>query len=339
MKTAPAAAPDSAPIPAAESATESATDSASALEQTLMADAPREKNRAAWHARLADIGQQEGFFEPLGPDHSALFVKRGKTLVVTFDDPDDVPAPGDNRLPWVFDYTQSHDWSVLSLMAQDQTWYRDDAVFDFFDRQQSTGFFDPFDRVVFYGASMGAYAACVFSSAVPGATVICISPQATLDRDIAPWETRYKTAWRRNFKSRYGYGPEMIASAQQVFLFYDPTSHLDAMHTALFRNDNVTKLKCRFMGHRIVSLWAAMGVLKPVVEGCVDGSLTTPRFYHLMRARHDTPRYQKEMLVRLRDQKRHALLIRYCRGVLSKRGAPTFRKEMNNALQLLERTT
>lgn len=302
----------------------------------ILDDTPVEENREAWHARLADIGRQEGFFEELGHQHSALFVRRGKTLVVTFDNLDNVYERGEDRMPWGFSYTQSRNWSVLGLMAHDWTWYRDEAVYGFFDRLRDDGFFKEFDKVVFYGASMGAYAASVFSSAAPGATVICISPQATLDRDLTSWETRYKKVWRRNFVDCYGYGPEMIASAEKAYVFFDPLASLDAMHAALYQSANVTKLKCRFMGHRIASLWMSMGVLKPVVEGCIDGTLSTTEFYRLMRRRHETPRFQREMLDRLRRQNRHALTVRYCKHVLSNRRAPKFRHEMKQAKKALE---
>ena len=44
------------------------------------------------------------------------------------------------------------------------------------DELRDSGFFARFRRVIFYGASMGGYAAAAFSSAAPGATVILISP-------------------------------------------------------------------------------------------------------------------------------------------------------------------
>jgi pimeloyl-ACP methyl ester carboxylesterase len=296
-----------------------------------------EETREDWRARLADIGQKEGFFEDIGDQHSALFVRRGDTLVVTFDNLDHVYERGEDRMPWGFGYTTSRGWSVLGLMAHDWTWYRDEAVHDFFDRLRDDGFFDKFKRVVFYGASMGAYAAAVFSAAAPGATVICISPQATLDRDVTSWETRYHKAWKRDYNSRYGYAPNMIAQANKAYLFYDPTAPLDAMHAALFQSDNIVRMKCRFMGHRIASLWANMGVLKPVIEGCIEGTLTQTQFYRLMRARHTTPRYQHEMLDRLKAQNRHALLVRYCKHILSVRRGPKFRREMQNSRRILER--
>ena len=56
-----------------------------------------------------------------------------------------------------------------------------------------------------------------------------------------------------------------------------------------------------------------------------------------MRARHTTPRYQREMLDRLKAQNRHALLVRYCKHILSVRRGPKFRREMQNSRRILER--
>ena len=285
----------------------------------------------AWRTNLAKIGEDEGFYEELGTEHTALFVERGKTLIVTFENLDHVYDRGDEKMPWGYDFVTSRGWSMLGMMAHDWTWYRDRDVLDFFDRLRDQGFFRQFDKVVFYGASMGAYAAATFSAAAPGATVICISPQATLDRDVASWETRYRKAWRRNYRGRYGYAPDMIRHADAVHLFFDPRAPLDAMHAALFRGANVWKYNCRFMGHRIASLWLQLGILKPVVEGCVDGSLTQTQFYQLLRRRRENNRYQKEMLQTLEKADRPCLLIRYCGAVLARRRAPHFPNAMKAA--------
>lgn len=296
-----------------------------------MKDEDAVQSQTEWQANLAEIGAREGFYEALGEDHTALYVARGKTLIVTFENLDHVYERGADRMPWGFDFVSSRGWSMLGLMAHDWTWYRDGAVHDFFDRLRGDGFFEKFDKVIFYGASMGAYAAAVFSSAAPGATVICISPQATLDREIASWETRYRKVWWRDFGGRYGYAPKMVASAQSMHLFYDPRAPLDAMHAALFQGENVHKYRCRFMGHRIASLWLLMGVLKPVIEGCVDGSMSQSAFYTLLRRRHDVSRYQKEMLSTLEKANRPRLVVRYCTAVLARRRAPAFRKALKEA--------
>lgn len=293
--------------------------------------------KSEWTAELSRLGQEHGFFEELGADHTALFVKGGKTLIVTFENLDHVFDNNDNRLPWGFDFVQSQGWSILGLMAHDWTWYRDDAVHDFFDRLKSEKFFEQFDNVVFYGASMGAYAACAFSAACPGSTVIAISPQATLDRDICSWETRYQKAWKRDFNAPYGYAPEMVEQAKNVFLLFDPLEPLDAMHAALFRADHITKFKCRFMGHRIASALIQMKILKSTIGGCVDGSMTREIFYTQLRARHEFRRYLRELLGRI-DEDRHPLLIAILANYVLLRGnGPKFRQKMKTANDLLRK--
>lgn len=288
---------------------------------------------------LVRLGEQEGFYRRLGDKHSALFSQRGDTLVVTFENLDHVFDQTADRLPWGYAFTKSKNWSLLGLMAHEWSWYRDDAVLKFFQELAASGFFDQFKRVIFYGASMGAYAACAFSSAVPGADVVAISPQATLDREIASWETRYHKAWRRDFSGPFGYAPDEVATARRVVLFYDPAAPLDAMHAALFRGDNIQKIRCRHMGHRIMSLWVAMGVLKPVVEEVMQDDIDVVALYRLMRARHDTPRYQKEMLERLQKAGRDALVVRWCEAVLSRRRGPKFRAALRDAQRRIARKT
>jgi len=287
--------------------------------------------KAVWQNELQALGAAEGFYEDLGSEHTALFVERGKTLIVTFENLDHVFEGEESRMPWGYNFVVGQNWSMLGLMAHGWTWYRDDAVFDFFDRLRDEGFFERFEKVVFYGASMGAYAAANFSAAAPGSTVIMISPQATLDRQIAAWETRYHKAWIRDFDGRYGYAPTHVQAAETAHLFYDPRMPLDAMHAALFQSENVVKYPCRYMGHRIASLWILMKLLKPVVSECVEGILTPVRFAQMMRVRRHTHRYQREMLERLEGMKRPWLIAQYCRAVLATRGGPKFRKALRAA--------
>ena len=60
-------------------------------------------------------------------------------------------------------------------------WFRYPKVHAYFNRLVDDGFFDDLDKVVFYGAGPCGYAAATFSVAAPGATVVAIQPQATLD--------------------------------------------------------------------------------------------------------------------------------------------------------------
>ena len=51
---------------------------------------PGAMDKEAWNAELRALGEAQGFFEELGEDHTALFVKSGKTLIVTFENLDHV---------------------------------------------------------------------------------------------------------------------------------------------------------------------------------------------------------------------------------------------------------
>lgn len=297
----------------------------------MMDGANEPVTKSDWRDALRQLGDAEGFYEELGDKHTALHIKRGDTLIVTFENLDHVFEDGEGKMPWGFDFVTKRGWSMLGMMAHDWTWYRDEDVYAFFDRLKSTGFFEGFERVVFYGASMGGYAAAAFSAACPGATVVAISPQATLSRADASWETRYRKAWKRDFSTQYGYAPDMVQTAEKVFLFYDPFAPLDAMHAALFRGDNVVKLRCRYFGHRIASMWIRLGILKPIVEQSIAGTLTEAAFYKMLRGRREDARFQREMLDRLDKKGRPWLIVRYCEAVLARRGGPKFRQAMKAA--------
>lgn len=296
----------------------------------MLAD-PADMSFDQWRAHLHALGADEGFYEELGTQHTALYLERGRTLIVTFENLDHVYERGVGRLPWGHAYVRDRDYSMLGLMAHDWTWYRDDAVFDFFDNLRDTGFFSRFERVVFYGASMGAYAAAAFCSACPGADVIAISPQATLDRDIASWETRYRKGWVRDWTGRYAYGPDELRAARRFYMFWDPHAQLDAMHASLYRGDNVARFRCRFMGHRIASLWQNLGILRPIIDGCIDGTLDRARFHALIAARKDSGRYQRELLGQVKARGKPRLAAALCEYVLDKRRAPHFRAELKAA--------
>jgi pimeloyl-ACP methyl ester carboxylesterase len=286
-----------------------------------------QKAREAWRANLDNMVEKDGFFKEISARHKAIYIPQtgeaGKTLVVVFDNLDDVRQDSE-RLPWAVDFISSQGWSALGFMAHGPTWYRDENVYDFFDGLRDDGFFDGFDRVVFYGTSMGGYAAATFSAASPGATVVAINPQATLDREVANWEKRYRPAWKYDYTSRYGYAPDMVKSAERMWLFFDSQGVADSMHASLFQGDNITKVRCPFMGHGMLSVWREIGVLKAVVSGCINGTITKPEIHALMCGRHNTPKYQKKVMTHLVKTNRHRLVVRYCDAVTARRGAPHF---------------
>jgi len=250
-----------------------------------------------WAEIARGLAGPEGFFVENG-QHSFLFIPRGPVLVVTFDNLDIAMTKREDRRPWGFDFIARQGWSMLGVMAKGWTWYRDPWVFGEFDRLAAEGFFARFERVVFYGASMGGYAAAVFCAACPGADVVAISPQSTLDKSVVPWETRYSAVWGRDFSGKYGDAAEASRAARQVTLLYDPHEPLDAGHADRFTGPNVVRLRAPLLGHRLGSSLNQMGILSPIILGALSGRLTDAEFYRLLRARRDSARYQRELFHR-----------------------------------------
>ena len=281
---------------------------------------------------------ENDFIKELGEDHVGIYVQGDDTLVVCFENLDKVEESNMNRAPWGYSFISGLGHSFLGLMAAKWSWYRDNAVLDFFDELKEQVFFDQFSKVVFYGASMGGYAAAAFSSVAPGSTVIIVSPQATLERRTASWETRYRKAWIRDFTGRYGYAPDQVKSAKKVHLFFDPDNREDAMRAALFRGENIYKFRCLFLGHRMASLMQRMGILKSTVLSCINGDITSNSFYSDLRKRREENRYLLEMLNRLVRKKRPDLIVKYCSAVLVRRPGPKFRRQLNIARKTLEQS-
>lgn len=282
-----------------------------------------------WDSIAQGLAGDEGFYRPGVAGHSFLFIPRSeKVLVVTFDNLDITMTKRADRRPWGFKFIQDQGWSMLGVLAGGWTWYREPWVWQQFDDLRASGFFKRFGRVVFYGASMGGYAAAAFSPAAPGADVVAISPQSTLDKAVVPWETRYKVAWDRDFTGPYGDAAEVSRAARRVSILYDPYEPLDAAHAARFTHANVMRLRTPLLGHRLGSSLNQMGILSPIILGALSGDLTEAGFYRLLRARKDFPRYQRELFLRAVDRGHADLARRLARHVLAKGENRAIRKEL-----------
>jgi hypothetical protein len=286
---------------------------------------PSAADDQSWSAIAATLAGPEGFYRETA-DHSFVFIPRSDTLVVTFDNLDIAMEKRKDRRPWGFSFIEKQGWSMLGVMANGWTWYRDPWVSQQFDALRDSGFFRPFRRVVFYGASMGGYAAAAFVAACPGADVVAISPQSTLDKSVVPWETRYKTAWSRDFSGPYGDAAQASRAAGRVFLLYDPYEPLDTGHARRFDGPNVTALRAPLLGHRLGSSLQQMGILSPITLGALNGTLTEAEFYRMLRARKTFSRYQKELFKRVVDRGHAGLARRLGRYVLT-RGDNRFIRE------------
>jgi len=261
-------------------------------------------SRADWLAHLDQIGAMHGFFDRVGAQHLALYVQEGDTLLVTFDEVGRVMRTGRDGLPIGFEAVSKREWSYLSLMAEGDTWFRDDALYRFFDRLIDDGFFDSFDQVIFLGAGpMCGYAAAAYSVAAPGAKVVALSPAATLNREAAPFELRFRKAWRKDFTDRFGFAPSMLDAASEAFILYDPNELLDAAHAAQFRGRNVTRLRFRGAGRNLLTLLDPGANLDRVLKATANGRMSPLRFAQIIRRlRQTSPDYLKRLLDRAEER-------------------------------------
>ncbi|MFC3615858.1 phosphoadenosine phosphosulfate reductase [Lutimaribacter marinistellae] len=271
-----------------------------------------------WKEKLIAQAEAEGMAQILGEQHFATFIDRDSTLIVTFETIQGIRAMSETQQPFGFELVKAQGWSHLCIISDGDTWFRDAKVYGFFDRLVDDGFFEDFDHVVFYGAGPCGYAAAAFSVAAPGATVVAVQPQATLDPRMTEWDDRFTEMRRVSFTDRYGYAPDMLDAAEKAFVLYDPHEQLDAMHATLFARSNVTRLRMRMMGGELQSRLLDMNLLYRLLTLAGTGNLNPRSFSRLYRARRSYPKYLKMVVARLDQQNRPYMTMLVCRNVIAR---------------------
>lgn len=287
-------------------------------------------DRQIWMSRVDDIAEDAGYAEPVGPDHMALLIDGGRSLIVAFETVPRIRRQNDGAAPLGWGFVQSHGWSSLTIMAEDNVdWFRHPAVYGYFDRLIDDGFFDDFDEVLFYGAGAAGYAAAAYSVAAPDARVLVLQPQATLDVRRTPWDRRFPQARRLDFSSRFGYAPMMVETASKVSVIHDPTITEDAVHAGLFDGGNTDHFLCPYIGPDAERALMGMDVFPDLIDMAMEDSLTPSVFATLWRARQSHLPYLRTMFHRLDGEDRHErLLARLCRAVDAKGDRPMFGRKL-----------
>ncbi len=284
-------------------------------------------DRDQWFARIDELCAEEGYFEPLGKSHSAYFHDDGPILLVSFELLDRILARK-GQMPFGHDVAVANGWSHLTLICDGETWFRDPAVWGYFDRLVDEAFFEDFDRVLFYGAGDAGYAACAYCVCAPGATVLAISPRATLDPAITGWDHRNTSLRRLDFSTRYGYAPDMTEGASRVFVVFDPQMPENAMHAALFRADWVTPLPARHFGDSIEAAIEQTGILPDLLTAACEARLDPVGFARLWRIRRRYSPYLRGMLRKTEMAQRPRLALMVCRSVVARMGGYRFRRKL-----------
>lgn len=297
--------------------------------------------RSEWRDTVHSLGEEFGYSQSLGDRYSAVFLDDKPRLLVSFDTFERSTERTEKGYPLAMELASKHGWSSLTLLAhspeESDNWFRSAHIYRYFDRLVDEGFFEDFDQVVFYGAGPCGYAAAAYSVVAPGATVIAIAPQATLDGRLASWDRRFPFTRRMDFSSRYGFAPDMVDGADQAYVFYDPRVEIDAMHAALFHKPHVTRVPCRLFGSDPEYEMIEMNALAPILEAAMEGTLDRRTVTRALRRRRNHGGYQRRMLSELASGARPYQTALLCRHVLTRRKhAPRFRRAYDKSLATLE---
>ncbi|MEM6276980.1 MAG: phosphoadenosine phosphosulfate reductase [Pseudomonadota bacterium] len=292
-----------------------------------------ELTRADWGPALRELVEARGDYIELDETHHVLQVGEGDRLLVTFESAHDIRNGQDDALPYGLKMAAKLKVSVIVVMCLKPTWFRADPVYTFFDMLTDEDVFEGFEHVCFYGAGLGGYAASAFSVAAPGADLVAISPQATLDPRVAEWDPRFPSARRRSWTDRYGFAPEMADAARHAMVLYNPEEDLEAMHSALFARPGITRFRCRHMGHDLPAALEDMHILDDVLDLALKKELNTVSFARLYRRRRDYGPYLRTLLTETEDQDRPKLTGWLVGNVLPRKNMPRMRR----ALERLEK--
>jgi hypothetical protein len=257
-----------------------------------------------------------------------MFAPRSKRLVVSFDNISIAREEG-QRWPWGFKVLwQEMGCSVLGVMGAQRNWFRSEFVHDAFEALRDQGFFEQFDEVLFYGASMGGFAALVYQQCAPGANVLAIAPQSTLNRTILPQEDRWGWTTKLDWEGRFNDAAGATGTAGDVFIIADPYYKPDFDQVSRITGDNVTWLHTPFMGHQLPNAFVVMGIMKQLLYAAAESTLTPALFYRLFRARNDLPRFQHDLLMEAEKRGKIRSAIRICEYTLKKRNAGNIKKTL-----------
>lgn len=238
-----------------------------------------------WFSELSPGGSGEGFFEKTSR-HSLMFVRRVRpVLFVSFDNLSNIGDTSSERVPWAYKFARDLLVSHLGVMAYGKMWYRDADLIARMQKLRDEGFFEPYDRVVFAGSSMGAFASLVFASLVPGAHVLAFNPQSTLDPALVPWEERYWTGRRQDWTLPLSDARGALDQTGPVSVFYDPYFAPDRRHFERIMGPNVTGYKCWFSNHKSAVFLRKIEALKPIMTAGLLDEITPAIFYQHYRRR------------------------------------------------------
>lgn len=181
---------------------------------------------------------------------------------------------------------------------------------------------------MFYGVAPCGYAAAAFSMAAPGATVVALQPQATLDPQLAEWDGRFVKMRHVSFTDRYCFAPDMLDAAEKAFVLCDPEEPMDAMHAALFHRSNVARIRMRCMPGNLESHMHRMGMISRLLTSAAEDRLTPQAFHQMHRARRHYRAYLLHLMNRCDAKNQSIRTMLLCGNITRRMTTRIFRKRL-----------
>jgi hypothetical protein len=218
--------------------------------------------------------------------HQVDFLPGGPVLAVTFEPAALGKAGIDlDRPAWGQAYLQRRGHAVLGVKRAATDWYRSASLHQAFRALQASGWFDRFQQVIFYGPSMGGYAALAFAACAPGCTVLALNPQSSLAPDRVWFDQRFAGARAAAWAGDLADGVQGAETARRVYVCYDPYHIKDRLHAERLPAHNRVNLRLPFAGHTTAQTLNALGLLGTVFDQALAGTLDEAGFREMARKR------------------------------------------------------
>ena len=257
-------------------------------------------------------------------EHNALrYLPGNRTLVVSFSPAKGLARPTEAAsLIWGEGFLSARGVSILGVDSFEDDWYRAASLHHVLEQLGASGFFAQHERVIFYGGSMGGFAAMTFAPLAPGCTVLAHNPQSTLIPVKTPWETRFNVGRKHDWQGKFNDAANGVRAAQTVYVTYDPYCMEDRLHVDRLPLDNLVKLPVPYVGHQMPVWLQKMGVLGDVFDLICSKQLSVPRFRALVRARLILPNYFDRIARDPRHKKHLIKLLEMARAAYPKHTEP-----------------
>lgn len=227
-----------------------------------------------------------------------ILLRESDDAVVLFDHLGIAERNPDRKRPgWGFSFIlEKTDKTAIFVKPIESNWFRPLGLFQLCAELANSGFFDRYKTIMTYGSSMGGYAAIAYADAFRASHVISMNPQATLSRDLAPWDARFAKGCQQDWKAFPQIASMGCQSAKQVIIVFDRRCNEDAAHVKLLNLTSSIELNLPFVGHGIPYHLLKLGLIEKLFIDAYKDDFNVAKWRQMFRARRTLESYQNRIM-------------------------------------------